>query len=155
MKTLSRAITATFFDGTTKYAELQRHWSLLLRSERKHGLTAAHHLLYLAARGKDWRKAFTPITNPRKLKNGAYLGWELWRALAWIHSKGREQELLAPFDGLMTTATLAAVRALVPMTSPYGYTAEAFRVGSFPFDAYNTPEPSLHAAPATKESANG
>jgi len=90
MNTLSRAITARFFPNPDSYNALRKHWSSLINSERKHELTAAHHLLYIAMIGKDWRKAFTPPTNQRKLDNGAFLGWGMLRALATIQLKFKE-----------------------------------------------------------------
>jgi hypothetical protein len=41
----------------------------LINSDRKHELTATQYLLYLAAYGKDWRRAFTLVTNRRQLDN--------------------------------------------------------------------------------------
>ncbi len=64
MNTLSRAMTARFFPTVNDYDALRRHWSALVNSPRKHELKAEHHLLYLVLCGKDWRAAFTPITNP-------------------------------------------------------------------------------------------
>jgi hypothetical protein len=72
MNTLSRAITARFFPQPDSYNALRKKWSDLINSERRHELTSAHHLLYLALIGKDWRKAFTTISNQRKLDNGAF-----------------------------------------------------------------------------------
>jgi hypothetical protein len=86
--------------------------------------TAAHHLLYHAVRGKDWRKAFTPMSNRRKVYNGAL--WHSGLRLAVLHIRdlyrwkgsyndelyplncritgpaALRAELLAPFGGLLT-----------------------------------------------------
>ena len=137
MNTLPRAITAQIFTTPDSYNALQHHWSSLIRSERRHELSAAHHLLYLALRGKDWRKAFTCPSNPVKLANGAFLGWVLFRARDMIYSKWREAELLAPFDGLVTPVMLAQVRTLLTdFPISYHLRPEQFADGAFPFDAY-------------------
>ena len=58
-----------------------------MNSDRKRDLAAEHHLLYLALLGKDWRAGFTPITNQRKLDNGAFHGWSaISRALVATQS---------------------------------------------------------------------
>ncbi len=146
MNTLSRAITAQILDADS-YRALQKHWSALMNSDRKHELSAAHHILYLALMGKDWRKGFTPPTNRRKLENGAFHGWVLFRALEWLHIKAYEQELLAPFDGLVTPQMLQLIRSLLPKPNPYTYRPEQFAVGAFPFDAYNVPQSTQAAVP--------
>ena len=140
MNTLPRAITARFFPNRDSYNALRKHWSSLINSERKHELTAAHHFLYLALIGKDWRKAFTPLTNRRKLENGAFWSWGMFRALQTIHLKFKEQELLAPFDGLITPQMLNELRNLLPIENPYSRKPEEFSNGSFPFDAYSEGE---------------
>src|SRR5262245_47304033 len=136
MNTLSRAITARFFPNSDSYNALRKCWSDLINSERRYELTAAHHLLYLALLGKDWRKAFTFPTNQRKLDNGAYYSWKMFRALETIQSKFKEQELLAPFEGLITLQMLSELRSLLPTVNLYSYKASDFANGAFPFDAY-------------------
>jgi hypothetical protein len=146
MNTLSRAETAHFYADTAGYDALRQHWSALVNSERKHELTASHHVLYLALLGKDWRKAFTPITNSRKLANGAFEGWALFRAFMRLHSTLYEEDLLAPFDGLVTAQVLQAVRSYLPTPKPWDHASAAYRLGSFPLDAYVQPvESALHA----------
>ena len=140
MNTLPRAVTAHLFASTESYAALRRHWSVLMRSDRRHELTAAHHLLYLALIGKDWRRSFTPIANRRKLDNGAFPSWPLFRALWSLHSEADETWLLAPFEGLVTPAMLLAIRRLVARRSAYAYEPGDFVAGSFPFEAYEVPE---------------
>lgn len=136
MNTLPRAITARFFPNPDSYNALRKHWSCLINSEQKHKLTAVHHLLYLVLLGKDWRKAFTCPTNKRKLENGAFLGWRMFHALQTIQNKFTEQELLEPFDGLVTSQMLADLRKLLPVANPYLYQVEKFADRNFPFDAY-------------------
>lgn len=139
MNTLSRAVTARFFPDIESYVALQRRWSALVNSDRRHELTAAHHLLYLALRGKDWRRAFMPITNRRKLENGAFVAWGLFRALGTLHYSRDEDALLAPFGDLVTPEMLRQARALLPQPSPYALKPEAFAGGAFPFEAYAVP----------------
>src|SRR5437763_5741 len=81
---------------------------------------------HLALCGKDWRTAFTPISNPRKLANGAFYNWELFRALAALHNPLHEDETLALFDGLITPDMLRKVSAYMPDLNPYIFKAEAF-----------------------------
>jgi hypothetical protein len=140
MNTLSRADTAQFFPQPYDYTALQRHWSTLIRSDRKHSLTAAHHLLYLALLGRDWRKAFTPVSNPRKLANGGLWNWGLFRATGQVDRLASGSELLIPFDGLVTPAMLRHVRARLPVELwRFASKPEAFAAGTFPFDAYRLP----------------
>ncbi len=138
MNTLPRAVTAQNFPTPDSYNALRHHWSGLINSQRKHTLSAAHHLLYLALLGKDWRKAYTCVSNPRKLANGAFAGWALFRALAALRSKTQEAELLAPFDGLVTPTMLQTLRSLLPAMQ-YSLRQEQFAGGIFPFDAYIEP----------------
>lgn len=147
MNTLPRAVTARFFSTPDAYTALQRHWGNLMNSERKHELTAAHHLLYLVLRGKDWRKAFTPVTNRRKLENGGFSSWGLFRALSVLHFPMVEQELLAPFDGLVTPEVLRVVRSLVPRLTAHSFSPEDISGGAFPADAYVVPEEILSHTP--------
>jgi hypothetical protein len=137
MNTLSRAITARFFPNPNSYNAFRKHWSALINSERKHELSAAHHLLYLALIGKDWRKAFTPLTNQRKLDNGAFWDWGMFRALQTIQLKFKEEELLTPFEGLITPQMLSEIRSLLPTPSAYTCKPSDFTNGPFPFEAYS------------------
>lgn len=136
MNTLSKAITAHFFASSDQYNALRAHWSTLMNSQRREELSAAHHLLYLALLGKDWRKSFAPITNQRKLQNGAFIGWEMFQAIHRLHSHRCEAWLLAPFEGIVTVLMLQLVRRLVTQQNPYAAKPEAFSNGSFPIEAY-------------------
>lgn len=139
MNTLSRAITAQLFTDTNTYAALCAHWHALVCSDRKHELEAAHHLLYLALRGKDWRKGFTPPSNPRKLANGAFVGWALFRALRTLHSQVAEPKVLAPFAGLVTPQMLRQLQTHLPLLDPAAYRPEDFSPGNLSVAAYLTP----------------
>ena len=140
MNTLPRAVTAQIFPSPDSYNALRLHWSSLMNSEQKHALSSAHHLLYLALRGKDWRKAYTCPSNARKLANGAFAGWVLFSDLELLHSKTREVELLAPFDGLVTPAMLQTLRRFVPLRNAYILHLDQFANGAFPFEAYVQPD---------------
>ena len=144
MNTLPRAVTAQVLGDPITYHNLRRHWSDLMHSPRKHELTGAHHLLYLTLLGKDWRKGFTCMTNRRKLDNGGFYAWGLFRAMATLHMPSREVELLAPFDGLVSSAMLQHIRQLVPIQTAYSYRPDQFTVTSFPFEAYS-PSTSVQA----------
>ena len=154
MNTLSRAITARFFPTLDSYNALRKHWSDLINSERKHELTAAHHLLYLALMGKDWRKAFTPLTNQRKLDNGAFWGWKLFLALFKVHSKFNETELLAPFEGVITPQMLQDLRGFLPSAYPSSFRPDEFTRTSFPFEAYSENNIMNSITPLKKEDNN-
>lgn len=136
MNTLSRAVTARFFTSPTRYHALKQHWSMLVNSERKHELTTAHHVLYLALLGKDWRKAFSPITNQRKLANGAFSGWSLFRVFAKLHSTLHDEQLLAPFDDHITAEALNSLRQYLPTLTPWDHVPDAYSRESWPLDAH-------------------
>ncbi len=137
MNTLPRAITAQFFPNSESYNAFRKHWSALINSEHKHELSAAHHLLYLVLIGKDWRKAFTPLANQRKLDNGAFWNWGMFRALQTIQSLYAEEELLLPFHGLVSPQMLQELRNLLPTANAYTYKPSDFANRSFPFEAYS------------------
>jgi hypothetical protein len=113
MNTLPRAITAHWFTNPNDYWLLRSHWRAFLASGQRHTLTASHHLLYNALLGRDWRRGFTPPRNTRKLANGAFDGWALWRALGALHSS-QPDTLLAPFEGRVTVEMLAQLRQALP-----------------------------------------
>lgn len=139
MNTLPRAVTAQFFPSIDSYNALRQHWSSLMNSERRRDLTAAHHLLYLALIGRDWRKAFTCPTNPRKLANGAFTGWTFFRAMEQLSSPWGQPDLLEPFDGLVTPKMLQALGRLLPPRNAYPQ-APGFAPGAYTFDAYSYPQ---------------
>lgn len=139
MNTLPKNITAQIFGDSSSYEVLRVHWSQLMNSDRRHELSAVHHLLYSTLLGKDWRKGFSPMTNPRKLANGAFYSWKLFRALWQIQSEWQADWLLAPFDGLVNVNMLRKLRQLMP-TGLHKYSHDDFASGSFPFEAYSVPE---------------
>lgn len=135
MNTLSKARTGSL-PGVASSTDLRAHWRALLQSPRRHTLTATHHLIYQALLGRDWRRGFTPPTNTRKLANGAFTDWGLFHALNTLHHSRLEPEALAPFDGLITADTLAALRSLIPYRRSWLLRPEQFADRAFPFDAY-------------------
>ena len=139
MNTLPRTITSQILIDPDVYTRFRVHWREMMTSSRKHELHAAHHLVYAILLGRDWRKGFTCPTNHRKLENGAFYGWMLFRALAVLHRPSREAELLAPFDGIVMPAMLQPIRQLVPYQNVYSYRAEQFTIDGFPFEAYSLP----------------
>ncbi|MBI5931318.1 MAG: hypothetical protein HY862_18570 [Chloroflexi bacterium] len=139
MNTLSKATTVQIFPDDFTYHDIRKRWSELMRSAEKHNLWAAHHLLYLALMGKDWRKSFRFFTNQHKLDNGAFHVWGLFRATSALHMASREEELLAPFNGLVTPVMLQQIRQLIPAPNAYKLLPEQFMDGQFPFDAYSVP----------------
>lgn len=71
MNTLNKTITRHFFIDDEGYNKLVESWSRFSNDpELRKTLSAEHYLAYAILRGKDWRKAFTPITNSVKLANG-------------------------------------------------------------------------------------
>lgn len=138
MNTLPRDVTSQYFNDSQSYNALRKQWSSLMNSDRKHELTAAHHLLYLALLGKDWRKGFTFLSRPSKLANGGYYNWGLFSALTTVHSKHHTAFLLAPFEGTVTAEMLESVRAILPAVNLYEYRPEQFTNGNFPFEAYSS-----------------
>jgi hypothetical protein len=139
MNTLSKKMTARFFARPEAFQHLRAHWRAIVNSSRRDELRAEHYLLYLALRGKDWRKGFVPITNPRKLANGGYDTWRMRCALAKIHRAAALGEtaspLLKPFDTVVTLEMLQALRAVLPPCPRHPLTGKDF-VAGYPFDAY-------------------
>lgn len=127
MDTLSKTQNSAFFASAGDYENLCRKWSALVNT-RHEEMGAEHHLLYLALRGKNWRTAFTPISNTRKLQNGAFYDWALHRALRRIHHEVHAEELLRPFSGIINTATLEKVRRVLPKSVSGFEIANAYEV---------------------------
>ena len=136
MNTLSPEITKSILGDPAKYLAIKNQWRTLMASPRKHELTATHHLLYCALMGKDWRRGFTPPTNPVKLENGAYEGWILFQCLMQLHYPQEEAALLAPFEYQLRPAMLKRLRKFMPKPNPYHFNVAGFADGKFPFDAY-------------------
>ena len=118
MKTLSKTMTARFFRSPEDYERLMALWSCAMQDkDARRQLTAAHHLLYLILRGRDWHGAFTPVTNARKLENGGFFQWKARFAVTTLHRAGMEAKLLAPFRDVLAPDALRLIRELVPALS--------------------------------------
>lgn len=152
MNTLPRAMTVQILTDSQTYYAIRQHWSKLMNSERRHELSASHHFLYLALLGKDWRKGFTCVSNPNKLANGAFHGWNMFHAFTMLHIQWCEAELLAPFDGLVTSAMLQPLRRWIPNYNGEHYRPQQFVGGNWPFEAYILPDSVKPEAP--EKSAN-
>ena len=109
--TLSITYTSNFFESEEDYRQFCQKWSEMMNSDKKNDLKAVHHLLCLALRGKDWRKAFTLPTNRNKLENGYQPA--VLKAFQTLNSSYREDVVLDRFDGLVTKPMLAAVRRVI------------------------------------------
>src|SRR5689334_8501228 len=115
MNRLNKIQTSAWFKNAGDYDALCAYWSALVNDkEARKGLSAAHHLLYAALRGKDWRRGFCPITNPRKLENGAFFDMGARHAINRLHSKWHEDSLLTPFGGWVTGEMIQQIRELIP-----------------------------------------
>jgi hypothetical protein len=139
MNTLSRALTARIFSSETDYQALCGHWRGLVNSPRRFELNSAHHLLYQALLGRDWRKGFTLPTNPLKLANGAFDSWGLFRAWMLLHREAYAVELLEPFGDLVTLPMLRQIQMLLPWKLVWGHGYGAYTPDHFPFEAYSVP----------------
>ena len=115
MKALNRQTTAAFFQNADGYKELTERWSAIVHDPTlRSQLTCAHYLVYAMLRGKNWHKAITPITNRKKLDNGAAVSW-IGRNV--VHSIVRAVEtrpLMTPFEGFVSDTALASIQALLP-----------------------------------------
>lgn len=117
MKTLNKTMTAQFFRSAEDYNHLLALWSVWMQdADMRRQLTAAHHLLYLILRGRNWHTAFTPITNACKLENGGVYNWGARRAVHALHY-GSAEDLLAPFRDVLAPSALVMARELVPADS--------------------------------------
>lgn len=105
------------------YAAIRARWCEVVHSDRKHELTAAHHLLYMALMNRDWRKAFTPIRRASRLANGAHPYQTVNTALWRVHSTHYwKQKWLAFFEGILTPEMLAEVLTRIPKPNDdYGH----------------------------------
>ena len=71
MNTLGKAITKQFFHNESGFDLLQHDWQRNWQDKSLvEKLEPIHFFLYQALRGKDWRKAFTAVTNDNKIENG-------------------------------------------------------------------------------------
>jgi hypothetical protein len=137
---LSEEYREHFLKTRTDLAELRYLWK-----HYRHAKTGTHHLIYLAVQGKDWRKAFAPLTNPTKVSAGGYYTWGMRLALNEIRDfcldhgqvkyiqrtqpywyrqfhqeeQQRAKELLAPFGGVITSEMLRELSRMLPAMPAY------------------------------------
>jgi len=115
INTLGRDITSTFFASPTGYDDLEKMWSE--RMAAKTPTDSSLFLLYAILRGKDYRKAFSPVTNPIKLANGQGPHDSLARSMHYIichrhfgaHLKTAFGHLLSP-DALEKIGEMVLVK---------------------------------------------
>jgi hypothetical protein len=140
MNTLSRQDVLHLCGDLGRYRALRAHWSALMASPRRRTLNAAHHLLYCALIGHDWRRGFALTTSAVRIANGAFDGWTLFSSLNLIHGAARypwlAERLLAPFDGLIDEAALARLSARLPSPTAWKLSASEFENRAFPFGAF-------------------
>ena len=72
MDTLTKAVKHSLFETKEQYLKMKEEWA----KQKEHNVNA--HLLYAILCGQDWRKAFSPITRPSKIANGAKPNNEGW-----------------------------------------------------------------------------
>lgn len=128
MNTLNKGRTCLILGEPTVFAALERQWKIVTNGPQHKALRAEHYLLYAALRGKDWRRGFAPITNPRKLENGAFYDWGAYHALRRIRFDEVEA-LLAPFNGVVDAAVVERLRAFLPKF-PQSFESEAYNEDS-------------------------
>ena len=66
MKTLSRKLTATFFEYEGAREALRKHWA----DKARFGAGAEHIALYTILMGRDWTKGFVPVGQEPQPKPG-------------------------------------------------------------------------------------
>ena len=94
-----------WFTSKEHYLEFRAAFkSWIKRGERTY---ASHFLLYAFLRNRDWKKGWTYPTKPGKQLEHNY---KRSAAFQQIKSTYNESNLLAPFDGTITTAMLKALR---------------------------------------------
>lgn len=125
MNTLNKKITKLFFHEEIRhdcYNEVRRVWAELQKNRKEYPLSLKHHILYAILRGKDWRKAFTPISNKVKLANGAGANTSLKNSLYQLQTHLNTFDDFSPLIDPKTCANL--VRALLKERKDDAYNAE-------------------------------
>ncbi len=117
-----------FFESKEHYLTFRAAWSKAMNSEEKHNLTCDHHLLYIAARKRDFLAGFSPIMRESKLRGEEGAAGERYRTAVkslrrvTITRRGAQKllegnesyargvnNLLAPFDGTITPEMLIQI----------------------------------------------
>lgn len=137
MNTLSKEITGKILGSPEKYEALTRAWKQACKDGVK--LEVEHYILYAALRGKDWRKAITPLRDKKRLENGAFENCGLVRGLVKVHFTKDVYHLLAPFAGSITAETVKSLLTYIPTSIDARQHYNSLREGKYNFDAYNVP----------------
>lgn len=114
MKTLGKKITQRFFLVEDGFSLMRKRWSELVNTGHKPSSTEL--LLYMILRGRDYRKAFSPVTNETKLFNGQNPNQGLNSAMGRLrHKKTLEEMVKTLFDGIVSPEVVTdTVRFLTP-----------------------------------------
>lgn len=118
MNTLGKAITRQFFHNEAGFDLLQNDWRNNWR-QGKEGLDKlqpVHFFLYQALRGKDWKKAFTPITNTNKIENGyhpIYKVRDILRTLRFVVTSKNIESYNSMIEPLGPEVTWESVKLLL------------------------------------------
>jgi len=125
MNTLSKTTTPLFYREeyrSSAFEAIQSHWKSL-QDNPEVSLTLEHHILYAILRGKDWRKCFTPITNPVKLANGMTANQAMTHALWRLNNRADAYTLFEPIIDSEKAQLL--VRSLLQGRKAFAYNASA------------------------------
>ena len=79
----------------------------------------------------------------------------MFLALFRLHSKFNEEQLLTPFNGLITPKMLDELQHLLPTANPYACKVSDFANGTFPFEAYSEKSTTKAMMQTKKEGPNG
>ena len=94
-----------WFTSKEHYLEFIAAWKNW--ANRGGHLNSTHFILYALLRNRQWTDGWTTPTKPGKIDQQH---WKVIYAFQGIKSTHNERELLAPFDGTITTEMLMAIR---------------------------------------------
>ncbi len=106
-ESINAVILGDWFTSKEHYLEFKaafKKWA----TERKY-LNSSHFILYALLRNRQWLEGWT-APNPKSLGKVDQHYWKKIYAFTNIKSGYNETELLAPFDGTITTAMLKTIR---------------------------------------------
>lgn len=90
----------SLFENKEQYLQFRSNFKTWINQEEHEHFGAADFALYAALRGKDWRKCFTPNTDPKKIES-------IWRYL----TKTKFQYLfLKPYGETITEEMIEKLR---------------------------------------------
>jgi hypothetical protein len=120
MNTLGKEITQGFFEDENGYQKFIARWSEMMNDKNVcKDINAEEHLLYLALRGKDWRKGLTAATNKNKVENGyngsQYGDWggNINRIVYGARGIRNDYHFLCFFKGIINEEGLRKVRQYI------------------------------------------